>query len=86
MSGIVVFGIVIDPTVQDLRKIIEKIINLIQEVSGTTSRTLLAILIIKLGYLLYALNNYQVTHTFPFRSARHLHSTSYLVYSYELFV
>ena len=40
MSSIVVFGIVIGPTVQDLRKIIEKIINLIQEESGTTSRTL----------------------------------------------
>ena len=58
MSSIVVFGIVIGPTVQDLRRIIEKIINLIQELSGTTSRTLLAILIIKLDYLLYALHNY----------------------------
>ena len=58
MSSIVVFGIVIGPTVQDLRKIIEKIINLIQEVGGTTSRTLLAILIIELDYLLYALHNY----------------------------
>ena len=57
MSSIVVFEIVIDPTVQDLRKIIEKIINLVQKA------TLLAILIIKLDHLLYALHTTTRLHT-----------------------